>query len=169
MVFENNWKVFKSNKFFGKIIVQYNICKTGNRKLIKKTKKQNTKAKVPLEKFSLIFFFSLMPPLIGEWYWARFLEIFSIKKRPKINNSKKNESWFAKTKSSNDIHESYIPVVRVAIPKNDTAPKSDNVSIATNAKPATIAGLADGKMILKKDLYFEKPRFCPNSIKFWDW
>ena len=127
-MFENNWKVFKSNKFFGKIIVQYNICKTGNRKLIKKTKKQNTKAKVPLEKFSLIFFFSLMPPLIGEWYWARFLEIFSIKKSPKINNSKKNESWFAKAKSSKDIHESYIPVVRVAIPKNDTAPKSDKIN-----------------------------------------
>ena len=56
MVFENNWKVFKSNKFFGKIIVQYNICKTGNKKLIKNTKKQNPKAKVPLEIFSLIFF-----------------------------------------------------------------------------------------------------------------
>ena len=159
MVFENNWKVFKSNKFFGKIIVQYNICKTGNRKLIKNTKKQNPKAKILLEKFSLIFFFSLIRPLIGEWYWARFLEIFSIKKRPQINNSKKNESWFAKAKSSNDIHESYIPVVRVAMPKNDTAPKSDRVSIATKANPATIAGLADGKIILKNDSLDESPKF----------
>ena len=168
-MFINNWKVFKSNKFFGKIIVQYNICKTGNKKLTKKTKKQNPNAKEPFEKFNLIFFFSLIPPLTGEWYWAFFLEIFSIKKSPRINNSKKNESWFAKAKSSKDIHESYIPVVRVAIPKNETAPKSDRVYIATKANPATIAGLADGRMILKKDLYFEKPRFCPNSIKFWDW
>ena len=64
------------------------------------------------------------------------------------------------------IRDRYIPVVRVAIPKNDTAPKSDNVSIATNAKPATIAGLADGKMILKKDLYFEKPRFVLILLNF---
>ena len=32
--------------------------------------------------------------------------------------------------------------------KIDTVPKSDKHSIATNAKPAIIAGLADGKIIL---------------------
>ena len=55
-----------------------------------------------------------------------------------------------KSKSSKDIQESYIPVVNVEIPKNDTAPKSDSVSIATNDNPATIAGLADGRIIEKK-------------------
>ena len=34
-----------------------------------------------------------------------------------------------KAKSSKDIQESYIPVVNVEIPKNDTAPKSDNVQL----------------------------------------
>ena len=43
------------------------------------------------------------------------------------------------------------------IPKNDTEPKSDNVSIATRDNPATIAGLAEGRIILKKDFSFEKP------------
>ena len=30
------------------------------------------------------------------------------------------------------------------MPKKDTDPKSDKVSIATNDRPATIAGLAEG-------------------------
>ncbi len=55
------------------------------------------------------------------------------------------------------------------IPKKDTAPKSDNVSIATKESPATIAGLAEGKIIEVNDLNFEKPRFFPKSIKFCDW
>ena len=52
------------------------------------------------------------------------------------------------------------------IPKNDTDPKSDKVSIATRDRPATIAGLAEGKIILKKDFFLLKPRFFPSSIKF---
>ena len=49
-------------------------------------------------------------------------------------------------------------MVSVAIPKNDTAPKSESVSIATNAKPATIAGLAEGKIIVKKETPCRKKR-----------
>ena len=73
----------------------------------------------------------------------------------------------ANVRSSNEIHALYIPVVSVEIPKKDTEPKSDNVSIATNESPATIAGLADGRIILKKDFCFVNPRFFPSSIKFW--
>ena len=61
-----------------------------------------------------------------------------------------------------------IPVVSVDIPKNETDPKSDSVSIATSDNPATIAGLAEGKIILKKDFCLLKPRFFPSSIKFCD-
>ena len=61
-----------------------------------------------------------------------------------------------------------MPVVNVDKPKNQTDPKSERVSIANKDNPATIAGLADGKIITKKDFFLEKPRFFPNSIKFWD-
>ena len=61
-----------------------------------------------------------------------------------------------------------MAVVNVEILKKDTVPKSDNVSIATKAKPATIAGLAEGKIILKKFRLVEKPRFLPTSIKLCD-
>ena len=44
------------------------------------------------------------------------------------------------------------------IPKNDTDPKSDNVSIATRDNPATIAGLAEGRIILKNDFCLLKPK-----------
>ena len=47
-------------------------------------------------------------------------------------------------------------------------PKSDKVSISTRESPATIAGLPEGRIILKKDFFFEKPRFFPSSIKFCD-
>ena len=92
-----------------------------------------------------------MPPLKGVWYWAFLREIFSKKNKAKMNRSKKNDNWLANTKSSNETQELYIPVVRVDIPKKETAPKSDSVSMATKASPATIAGLADGKIIEKKD------------------
>ena len=45
--------------------------------------------------------------------------------------------------------------------KKSTVPKSDNVSIATKDNPAMIAGLAEGKIILKKDFFLEKPKFFP--------
>ena len=45
-----------------------------------------------------------------------------------------------------------MPVVKVFTPKNDTAPKSESVSIATRESPVTIAGLADGKIIEVNDL-----------------
>ena len=54
-----------------------------------------------------------------------------------------------------------MPVVNVEIPKNETEPKSESVSIATSARPATMAGLAEGKIILKNDFCFVKPRFFP--------
>ena len=56
--------------------------------------------------------------------------------------------------------------VKVETPKKETDPKSESVSIATNESPATIAGLADGRIILKNDFFLEKPRFFPSSIKF---
>jgi len=62
-----------------------------------------------------------------------------------------------------------MPVVRVFIEKKSTAPNSAKVSIATNDKPAIIAGLAEGKIILRKTLNFEKPKFLPKSIRFCDW
>ena len=50
--------------------------------------------------------------------------------------------------------------------KKSTAPNSAKVSIATNDKPAIIAGLADGKIILRNTFNFEKPKFLPKSIRF---
>ena len=61
-----------------------------------------------------------------------------------------------------------MAVVNVEMLKKDTVPKSDRVSIATKDKPATIAGLAEGKIILKKLRFVEKPRFFPTSIKLCD-
>ncbi len=43
-----------------------------------------------------------------------------------------------------------IPKVRVSNEKYSTVPKSDTTSIHTNAKPAKIAGLANGKPTEKK-------------------
>ena len=43
--------------------------------------------------------------------------------------------------------------------KKSTAPKSDNVSIATNARPAIIAGLAEGIIILNRVFGLKKPKF----------
>ena len=57
-------------------------------------------------------------------------------------------------------------MVKVDTPKNDTAPKSDSVSIATKDKPATIDGLAAGNIIFINVFCFEKPKFFPRSIKF---
>ena len=57
----------------------------------------------------------------------------------------------------------------VEIPKKETAPKSERVSIATKDNPATIAGLDAGKIIFKNVFLFEKPRFLPSSSKFCDW
>ena len=65
-----------------------------------------------------------------------------------INSNKKKDIRFAKAKSSKVIQELYMPVVKVLIEKKSTAPNSANVSIATKDKPATIAGLAAGNIIL---------------------
>ena len=81
-----------------------------------------------------------------------------------MNNNKINDIWFAVFKSSKDSHELYIPVVRVLTLKKETVPKSEMHSIATRANPAIIAGLADGKIILKKVSLSERPRFLPTSI-----
>ena len=84
----------------------------------------------------------------------------------KIKSSKKNDNLFAKAKSSKAIQELYIPVVNVFIEKKSTAPNSAKVSIATNDKPAIIAGRADGKITCKKALILENPKFLLRSIKF---
>ena len=52
-----------------------------------------------------------------------------------------------------------MPVVKVGTLKIDTVPKSDKHSIATNAKPAIIAGLAEGSIIFNKVSFSDKPRF----------
>ena len=80
----------------------------------------------------------------------------------KINNIK--DIWLAVFKSSKDSHELYIPVVNVFTLKKDTVPKSDTHSIDTKANPAIIAGLAEGKTILKKVSLAERPRFLPTSM-----
>ena len=85
---------------------------------------------------------------------------------PRIKINKKKDNLFAKVRSSKEIQALYIPVVKVDIPKKETDPKSDKVSIATNERPATIAGLAEGSIILKKDFCLEKPMFLPSSINF---
>ena len=142
---------------------------TGKRKLKKNKKLQKIVAYKAFDPVSLILDLFTNPPLAGEWYFALFLEKFSIKNKNKINNNNINESWFAEARSSNAIHELYIAVVSVDILKKETVPKSDNVSIATKDNPTAIAGLAEGKIIFKKDFLEDNPRFLPTSIKFWDW
>ena len=126
------------------------------------------KAKKDFFPSSFIFCFCLNQPLKLKWYFAFFLEKFSIMKSAKIKSSKKNDNLFAKAKSSKAIQELYIPVVKVFIEKKSTAPNSARVSIATNDKPAIIAGRADGKIIEYNVFNFVNPRFLPNSIIFCD-
>ena len=118
---------------------------------------------------SLIFGFFTKPPLDGEWYFAFFLEKFSIKNKNKINTNNINDNWFAEAKSSKAIQELYIAVVNVDILKKETVPKSDSVSIATRDSPTTIAGLAEGRIIFKNVFLGDNPKFLPTSIKFCDW
>ena len=59
-------------------------------------------------------------------------------------------NWHVSTYNYDPIYEdeNYIVVsddVKVDTLKKSTVPKSDNVSIATNDKPAIIAGLAKGR------------------------
>ena len=92
-----------------------------------------------------------------------------------------NEFKYPSTNISMDIFKEHVDLILDAnltfyhpkdfinefdIPKKETDPKTDKVSIATNERPATIAGLAEGSIILKKDFCFENPMFLPNSIKF---
>ena len=97
--------------------------------------------------------------------------IFSHDKTWKISaNSKRiNDNWLAVFKSSKANQELYIPVVKVETLKKETVPKSVNVSMATKDNPTTMAGLAEGRIILKNDFFLEKPKFFPSSIKFCDW
>ena len=83
-----------------------------------------------------------------------------------MNTKRKNDILFAKTRSSNAIHELYIPVVKVLTEKKSTAPNSARVSIATGDKPATIAGRAAGNINLNNDSNFENPKLLPKSIRF---
>ena len=57
---------FKSCKYFGNLKVQYNICKTGNRKLQKNNKLQKIVAKNDFFPVSLILRLTTNPPLEGE-------------------------------------------------------------------------------------------------------
>ena len=78
--------------------------------------------------------------------------------------AKMKEIWFAVFKSSKDNQELYIPVVKVLTLKKETVPKSDKHSIDTSASPAIMAGLADGKTILKNVFFVDRPKFFPTSI-----
>ena len=62
-----------------------------------------------------------------------------------------------------------MPVVNVETPKKVTVPKSAKVSIPTKLSPIKMAGLAEGKITLKKISKFVKPKFLPTSIRFLDW
>ena len=66
-------------------------------------------------------------------------------------------------KSYIPYHVLKIPVVNVAIAKCSTAPKSDNVSIITKAKPAKIAGRISGIDNLKNAPTLLKPKTLPAS------
>ena len=61
-----------------------------------------------------------------------------------------------------------MPVVNVETLKKETVPKSDKHSIATSDRPATIAGLAEGRIILKKLCLADSPKFLLTSIKLLD-
>ena len=61
-----------------------------------------------------------------------------------------------------------MPVVNVETPKKVTVPKSAKVSIPTKLSPMKMAGLAEGKITLKKISKFVKPKFLPTSIRFLD-
>ena len=50
------------------MIDQYNICRTGKRKLREKTNAQTKNAPNECFPLSKIFFFFLTPPLKGVWY-----------------------------------------------------------------------------------------------------
>ena len=95
MVLKINLAIFKSAKCFGKIIVQYNIWETGNRKLIKNTDEQIKKAIKDLWPFKEIIDFDLNPPFVKEWYWAFFRDRFSIINSPRIKIKRKKDSWLA--------------------------------------------------------------------------
>ena len=62
-----------------------------------------------------------------------------------------------------------IPVVNVETAKWSTAPKSDNVSIATIIVPAINAGLTSGRANLKKIDVFDSPSVLPTSNIDLDW
>ena len=68
LIISENWK--KSLKF----IDQYIIWNSGNKKLIKKIKKQNKKANKPLEWFKEIFLTSSLEEFEGLWNLMFFLE-----------------------------------------------------------------------------------------------
>ena len=117
----------------------------------------------------MVFLFFLLNELGVLKNLRFFLEKLSNEKKNKIKINKNNDKKFAVFKSSNINHELYIPVVKVEIPKYETVPKSDNVSIATNDKPIKIAGLAVGRIILKSVSKPLKPKLLPTSNKFLDW
>ena len=97
--------IFKSNKFSGNLIVQYNIWPNGKRKLKKNITKQNKKAKNDFLPESFNFSFCLNPPLALKWYYAFFLDKFSRINNANINNKRKKDKRFANAKSSKAIHE----------------------------------------------------------------
>ena len=88
-----------------------------------------------------------------------------IKTKIKSNSERKFDVF----RSSKTNQELYIPVVKVDIPKKETVPKSDNVSIATKLRLMKIAGLADGMTILKNIFNGENPSVLPKSIRLFDW
>ncbi len=104
-MFNKRLIICKSNKFSGNLMVQYSIWINGNKKLMKNTEKQNVNAKKDLVPESLIFSFCLKPPLILKWYFAFFLDKFSIMNKENMNNNNKEAIRFANAKSSKDIQE----------------------------------------------------------------
>ena len=96
---------WRSKKFSGNLIVQYNIWHKGNKKLKKNKIKQIKNAIKAFTPESCVFSFCLKPPLELKWYFAFCLDKFSSKNKENINSNKKKDIRFANAKSSKVIQE----------------------------------------------------------------
>ena len=88
--------------------------------------------------------------LLVSWNLLAALDLISINSKEITKMNVIIDNWAAEVILFIPIHTLNIPKVRVSNEKYSTVPKSDTTSIQTNAKPAKIAGLANGKPTEKK-------------------
>ena len=81
---------------------------------------------------------------IGEKRWSEILD------KEQNEFLEKHHAYIIGWMEMTTENQTDIPVVKVEMQKKETVPKSAKHSRATKAKPATIAGRADGKRIFKK-------------------